>query len=161
MSKTETTAIKSKIDAAVEDLKNKLVAGVKLVDGKVEVENGQYLSNLPEGLTPEIVEKLDDYNSVFFPASTLAFSEVIIPEFAKNKELKELTAVFPLSGDNTWEVNIAAKAENNVVGKPGEKVMAYGRVSTALNVTEARNNIGQLKQVKLAIGRAATAALAE
>ena len=45
-----------------------------------------YVKTLPEGITLETVQKIQDHNAVFFPAVTKAFGEKAIDAMKKDKK---------------------------------------------------------------------------
>lgn len=150
-----------KINAEVIKLSDLIKPGIKIAkDATVEIDPELYTKTLPEGLTKETVEQVNQHNSNFFAATTHAFGHTAVDHMKKHKDVEVLSASFPLLGKDTWNVGIDRKKTFPNPANPDQPIESYGVVSAKLEINEARLKVGQLKQVKLELGEAALKALA-
>lgn len=151
----------SKISETNLKLSETIKSGIKITkDHTVEIDPEAYIKTLPENLSKEIVEQVNQHNSNFFAASSHAFGHTAVDHMAKHKDVEVLSASFPLLGKDTWNVGVDRKKTFPNPANPDQPIESYGVISCKLEINEARLKVGQLKQVKLELGEAALKALA-
>lgn len=128
-------------------------------DGKCEVDKDVYTSNLPEGLTKETIESVNDYNSTFYPAATKAFGEVSINGMKANKGIEELKASIPLAGKNTLNLSIERETTYSGALTGKEPTTHYGTVRATVTTYSADASRGEMKRVRDELRDAAFASL--
>ena len=152
----------SKISQNVVDLSKAISPAIKIevADGMATttVEKDLYLKNLPEGLTKETIEKVQDYNSVYFAATAKAFGEAAIPVLKENKKIDSISADFPMIGKDNWAVNID-RSKEYPNPKGGEPTTTFGAMSFKLETQAARGSRGVIKHIREEMAVAALAAL--
>lgn len=81
-----------------------------------------YNANLPEGLTPDVVDSVQKYNITFVKAAHVAVGELGADVFAANKSVDKVTAKLGFFGPGS-HVELAAERSHsflNPQAKPGE-----------------------------------------
>lgn len=133
------------IPKEVSELKDKIKAGltVTVANGvaaaaQTNEKDNLYLATLPEGLTPEIINKVDTHDVHYVAACKLAAGEIGIDALTSNSDVKKATVAvdFHTAGDltSTWT---RTREYRNAGGQPGEKMIVHGEVRT---VVHAVNN---------------------
>lgn len=133
-------------------LANSILEYLKSEDGTItETEShGAYNKNLPEGITPDTVEALSNYNAKFVSAAHAAVGEMAADIFAKDKKRENVQAQIGFFGKNdTIEIDVSRKETfTNHYAKEGEpkEVVKPLFMSTTVNIKSAKG-IG-LKAIK-------------
>jgi hypothetical protein len=113
-----------------------------------EKEPGKvYEQNLPDGLTLDLVEKINNYDTVFVAAGAHAYGNMAIKAMAENKGLKQVTGELKTIDKNKASYSVERSKEyvNHLQG--GEKTTKYGVTTTSYEIKAGKNS-GQLKTVK-------------
>ena len=86
---------------------------ITIAAGAGNIAADAYVKTLPEGITIETVQKLQDHNAVFFPAVTKALGEESIEAMKKDSTIESVSLSVPWwvktsstflskNGINTW-----------------------------------------------------------
>ena len=124
------------------------------------IDQTAYIDNLPEGITKEIVEQLNDYDTSVASALASTLGNAAIPELKKNKNLDKITVSLPTVGKDAFnatfdrERQVPSRDENN---KPNGTRPAYGIVNVEHTMYGTRNR-AQMASVKKMLSEKATAA---
>lgn len=137
----------SEIKADVTDLAKVLKGKIKIGDnGHATIEDGTYVSLLPEGIDEAAVKKLQGFHSTLAAATTLATGELAVPYLKKNKDVNVVELSLPMVGKDTLDVTIKReKAGINPSTK--EATLTYGAASTGFSVYSTRSR-GEMAKVK-------------
>lgn len=138
----------SDIKQETRDLANKIAKEIKIdpKTGQTTVTEGLYVSLAPEGMTKEIFEKADHYNTVFPAAAYLALGETALPVLKKHKDLKEVTIEIPTVGKSEFK---GVFERSSQVRAPGQEPSTkYGTGSMKLDFYGAAQNRGEFKKVR-------------
>lgn len=107
------------------------------------------------------VKKLQEHNTVFWPAVTKAFGEVAIEAMAADKKIESLDLSVPMVGDDKWDINFKRSYEHMDMSTKEMKTSYGGGVSASLTVQGARHNRGAMSSVKSDLKAKAMAQFAE
>lgn len=157
---TETT--KSNIKPEIVALADKVKALMNMdkKSGIATVADDTYTKLMPEGLTKEIVEQVQTYNSQLVAAGALALGEAAIPVMKKNDAVDRATLTIPMVGkdyiglsfDRSRQVP-SRDADNN----PNGTRTKFGSTSAEI-VQYGTKSRGQLLNVKNLLGEKAAEA---
>lgn len=135
------TATEAKVvSEEVSEMAKRIAKEIKLADDglSVEIPKDLYVNTLPEGITESQIKAVQQHNSTFFPAMTMAVGEVAINAFKKNKDLESVEAKAKLVSRDAYEVTIKREQEQRnphdgskttVYGAPTSKVVTYAAKS--------------------------------
>ena len=124
------------------------------------IDKDAYVDNLPEGITKEIVEKINEYDTSVASALANTLGLAAIPEIKKNKNLDRVTVTLPTVGKDSFsatfdrERQVPSRDENN---KPNGTRPSYGVVNVEHTMYGTRNR-AQLANVKKMLAEKATSA---
>lgn len=151
----------SDIKQETRDLANKIAKEIKIdpKTGQTAVTEGLYVSTLPEGVTKELVEKVDHHNTVFPAAAYLALGEAALPVLKKHKDLKEVTIEIPTVGKSKFEGVFERSSQVRAPGQ--EPTTKYGTGSMKLDFYGASQSRGEFKKVRDFLTDKATETLAD
>lgn len=127
--------------------------------GIVAVTADAYEKLLPEGLTKEIVEQLQTYNTEMLAASTYMVGEMSIPAMTKNKDLDNVKLEMPMIGKDLLHVSfdrsrqVPSRGEDGVAGTKTK----FGASSASFEIYSAGPR-GELKKIKHMLAEQAAAA---
>lgn len=162
---------KAKAPEANVKLKDNVLAYAKkieetlAIDKKTGAPSGYeniYEATLPEDVTMEMVNKVDEHDTTFIAAAPYVYGKLMVDAMASNGKLTEGSVVIPMGEKNTLSVGIERSKEfTNHLSGNGEKVMKYGVMTASYDVRGSRSNAGQLKAVRGIIGDLANAALSK
>lgn len=127
--------------------------------GTVEVGKDLYKRLLPEDLTVETVERVQEHNTLFAAASGLALGEVAVPAMKKHKELDRASVSIPATGKDAFNHNFDRERQvpdRKADGTTGTKTK-YGSLSSEFAFYGAKSR-GQMNKVKEHIGAKAVEA---
>jgi len=128
--------------------------------GVVVVQDGAYLSLLPENLTKETVEAVQEFNGKMAAASALAVGTAAIPIMKKDQNLANVTMSMPTVGKDFIGVNfqrerqVPARDENN---QPAGTKTKFGSTSVEYGMYSTKSR-GALLSVKTLLAEQAMAA---
>lgn len=137
-----------------ENLANKIKEGMKYdkennVINEVE-EHSVYNKNLPEGVTPEVIKNITNYNSEFINAAHIAVGDMAADIFKQNKNIENTTANIGFFGPKD-SISITANRKmefTNSFAKPGEEQTVVKNLHLK-GVVEIKSNNGiGLKKIK-------------
>lgn len=112
----------------------------------VSLADNAYVGTLPEGITPELLKKIDEHNAIFYPAATKAFGQISNEQFAQNKDLKTTNAGFALSDDRTFQLTMHREKQfHNPKGD--DPITKHGYITAGVETSEASTKRGLLKSV--------------
>ncbi len=138
----------SELKAATKELAEKLHNELKFdKETKTIPDNSFYEKHLPEGLTMEVVEKVDGYNTTFIAASAHAVGKVAIEHMAKEKSLDQVSAEFQMGKKNTISHVVHRERSFTNPADPSKPITKMGDVSSVYTVHAGRNQ-GELKKVR-------------
>ena len=147
------------LKAEIETLSDKLLGGftIDAKAGTAKASDDMYTSNLPEGLTADIVKNVGEFNTTFVAAGAHAFGKLAINAMKSNSELKKLEVDIPMVGkDNVSYTMERTKDIVNHLGG-GETIHKFGVMTATLEMRAGKNS-GQLKVARAVIGELAMAA---
>jgi len=152
----------AKISQEVMDLVAKL-APLTTLDkstGIATVEEGTYVKLLPEGLTQEMCEQVQDHTKNMVAAALHTLGTVSIPAFKSNKDLTDTYLSVPMIKKDSIEVKM-----NRVSMVPGKDAdgkditrESFGTTSVKID-TYGVGKRGDLKKIKEMMAEEATKAL--
>ncbi len=127
---------------------------VKIDGTKVGFESDLYEKTLPEDITPELVKKVQKFNSDFAVATRAVAGESSISVMAEHKDVKQVTAKIKAFNDTF----VHAHNRNKVVRNPstGEERTVYGNGITKVNVGGTKNSASQMRSVVTSLGNLAS-----
>jgi hypothetical protein len=153
--------VKSKIKPEVTALSDVFTKAMTLKisddkkSGVIEIADGAYVDNLPEGINKDMVSKLQAYNSTVAASAALAVGTMANAAIKKNKELDRVTMTLPTVGKDFFEVvNDRSREVRDV--STGNTSIKFGNVSVSHKMYAARAR-GQLKEVREMLAEQATA----
>jgi hypothetical protein len=148
------TEIKSDILELSKTLKGKIKIGE---NGVATVEEGTYVSLLPEGVTEDNARKLQSFHSELAAAATLATGELAVPYMKKHKDVVSVDLTIPMIGKDSLDVNI--KREKTVTNPQSkEQSTVYGAATAGFTVYSTRPR-GEMAKVKSHLAELAMKAL--
>ena len=106
-----------------------------------------YVKSLPEGITLETVQKINEHNSVFFPAVTKSFGEKALNVMKEDNALESCSLTVPMVGDDKFDVSVQ-KQYQYLNTKTKEMETAFGGVSASYTVQSARQNRGAMQSIR-------------
>jgi hypothetical protein len=142
-------AVRGEIKQATRDLADRIRKEIKIdpKTGKAEVPADLYVNTLPEGVTKEHVEAVDNHNTLFAAASYLALGEEAIPVFKKHKNLNEVTVEIPTVGKSKFEGIFERSSQVRAPGAT-EATTKYGTGSMKLDFYGGAQHRGEFKKVR-------------
>ncbi len=152
MTTKEETSVSSKTSETVTALCKKFEAAI-LLDAKTGVApeaEGSCVhdENLPEGLTPALLEDYQKYRTDLIAAAGLALGNLSIEAMAKNKSLEQTETSLRMGPGSTLNMTFdRVRSYVNPQNKDGEKVVKYG-VLTSVIEDSSTGKRGQLKIVR-------------
>ena len=152
----------SEIKQATRDLADRIKKDIKIdpKTGKAEVPADLYVNTLPEGVTKEHVEAIDNHNTLFASAAYLALGEEALPVLKKHKALTEVTVEIPTVGKSSFNGIFERSSQVRAPGAT-ESTTKYGTGSMKLDFYGGAQNRGEFKKVKDFLVDKAAAALAD
>ena len=120
---------------------------ITITAGAGNIAADAYVKTLPEGITIETVQKLQDHNAVFFPAVTKALGEESIEAMKKDSTIESVSLSVPMVGEDKFDVSFQ-KRYQYMDTKTKEMKDAFGGVSASLTVQAARHNRGAMGSIK-------------
>jgi hypothetical protein len=136
----------SEINAQVAALAAKIKASLTVdTQGAGAAEDGLYNTLLPEGLTPDVVESVSNYNTDFIAAGTFAFGELAVETMRANAGLNEAAVEIRMGVADTLKVAVEREHTwKNPGATDGSTTTKYGVITNGYEVKSGRNG-GQLK----------------
>lgn len=148
---------KTKKNEAVLSLAEKILADLEINKdtGIVTEKVSTFEANLPEGLTKELVNQLDDYNVNYVAAGVRAFGTISTNTMSGAKKLAQTTGTLAMGEYNKLNVTCdRTKQFPNTLSESKEPVIKYGHVTATLEVRAGKNS-GALKAARAAIAELA------
>ena len=131
--------------------------GLTKVEGVNKGADDAFNTNLPEGVTPEIVDKVVDYTTDFVAAGTKALGIAAVDALKGDKKLTEVAGEISMGAMGKLETVTERETTNTFDGK---ETTSYG--ATRAKVTfQPGVNVGALKAVKKDIKALAAEVLAK
>lgn len=109
-----------------------------------------YVKHIPEGLSEEVIEKVDNYNTTFIAATAHAVGNLAIEHMAKSKTLDSVSAQFDMGKHNHVTHEITREKTFPNPADNGSPIVKHGSVSSVYKVYAGRN-AGELKKVRAEI----------
>lgn len=135
------------INPAIVALADKLEPYFKIEDKKPTIGPEAYLETLSENVTPEMVQLVDDHDSLFLPAVKLAYGRVSQSVLEKDKTIDALTVEVPMAGRNHFDMTYSrSQTFPNPAGS--EPVTKYGVIKSALITQAAVSSRGDMARVR-------------
>lgn len=110
-----------------------------------------YDENLPEGITPEVVKKISEYDGTVVSGTVHAVGEMAVEAMAKHSGINKVTGDFTFG--HRASLNIAVDRKKEVVNNfspERETIVKHGAVREEVHYRAGRGG-GQLSAVKQAI----------
>lgn len=120
---------------------------ISITQGEGGIAADAYVKTLPEGITIETVQKLQDHNAIFFPAVTKALGEESIEAMKKDSSIESVSLSVPMVGEDRFDISFQ-KQYQYMDTKTKEMKDAFGGVSASLTVQAARHNRGAMGAIK-------------
>lgn len=109
-----------------------------------------YANNLPDGITIETVEKIEEYNSDFVQASVKAFGNLAIRALANEPDLDMVIGNVKLPGNNMFQISFDGLVEYNGELKYGlTHVQEYNPALNNPELTKVYSELSKLALEKL------------
>ena len=137
--------------ADVVELSKKIEKVIVFDGGVSSADDSQYLANLPEGATPELVKAMQEYDNKYISATALAFGNRSITEMKKDKTLKETQFSTNLGKDTVAGVFRREYEKPLGIPKDGEErkfEKAYGQLNMSYKKNGSAGSRGSLKKVR-------------
>ncbi len=113
----------------------------------IKAEENIYAKNLPEGLSMEVVDKVNNYDVQFVAASGLAVGEIAIQHMAKEKTVEQISAEFSMARHNSVNHVVTRERTFTNITDPSNPIPKYGDLATKVTIQAGRNQ-GELKKVR-------------
>lgn len=127
-------------------LADKLQPYFTVVDNKPTISQAGYLETLSEGVTPEMVQKVVEHDSIFLPAVKLAYGRVSKDTLEKDDTIQALSVEVPMGGRNHFDMTYRrSQTFPNSVG--GEPITKYGVIKSNLVTQSAIASRGEMSKV--------------
>lgn len=153
----------SELKQITTDLSDKIKKAIKinLKDGRADDEllKDVYVSTLPEGLTKEIIEQVDQHNTVFGPAALKALGDVSTPLMKKHPNLVKTELKIPTVDKSFFSAVFEHTAMVRAPGK--EPAPKHGVGTVKLDWYGASSHRGEYKKVKDQLADNAASVLAD
>jgi hypothetical protein len=128
--------------------------------GEATIAKDTYASLLPEGITIEVVEQIQDYTKNLATASLYALGTAAIPVWKDNKDLNTASMSMPMSGKDSLNINLTR--HSTIPGKDanGNETTRDVYCSSSVKIdTYGIGKRGDMKRVKDFLAESALAAL--
>jgi len=155
---TDSKSKKQASEAQVAEIRELMRSLISYDDaGKVTlVDKEVFEKHLPEGITPEIINKFNTYTGNFIAGTTLAFGDASLEAFTSNKALERAKLEVPMVGQhNSFDLVIQRERESHNPGT-GEKIVHQGHITVSMNggwsgsmFKNARNTVREMFSVEL------------
>ena len=148
-----------KLSAESYALSKKISADITLVDGKLVIDPDSYVKHLPHDLLKEDVRKVHAYNSMFYPAVTLAVGDAGIAAMKADKKINEIAVEVPLIENDIFNVHLQRESVRNVP-ESDKTVTKYAEVKVGIDTRATRSkHSGDMMEVYTHLAAQALAAL--
>lgn len=135
------------INPAIVELADKLQPHFTITDKKPTISAEAYLSTLSEGVTPEMVQAVDDHNSLFMPAVMMAYGRVSQSAMEKDKTIDAMSVEVPMAGRNHFDMTYSRQQTfPNPTG--GDAITKYGTIKSNLVTQSAIASRGEMNRVR-------------
>ena len=143
-----------------EELVKKIQASISGVEtGTAQAGDGVYNECLPEGLTPETVQQVSDYTTVFVASGMEAAGSVALAAMKKDKKLESVSVNLPLGAFGQADCSVFRNKEVTIppTEKGGEatKEVQFGVNRCSVSFVAGKNS-GLLGKARDAIKEQAT-----
>lgn len=109
-----------------------------------------YANNLPDGITMEIVEKVEEYNADFVQASVKVFGNLAIRALANEPELGEILGNVKLPKDSSLHLRMCGNVKYDAVPACGLiEVVEENNALEYPNLKEVQSDLSKLALEKL------------
>lgn len=123
---------------------------VKIEGSKVSFDSGLYEQTLPEGITADMVKRVQKHNSDFVVATRAVGGESAIAVMAKDKTVLKVTSNIKCFNDTVSHVHNRSKVVRNPTN--GAEKTVYGSGTSKVTVGGTKNSAAQMKGVVTALG---------
>lgn len=147
----------SKINESIRALTDELKASIVKAGGieKILSEGGkvskdvfaELLPKIDESITTEQVEAVCSAIATYGTAGTLATGELATEAAKKNAELKDVTMIYGLTGQDTASVKWLRDKDQRTPGKDETKLV-HGSTRTSFDIYQLGGNRGQMAAVR-------------
>jgi hypothetical protein len=117
-----------------------------------------YESTLPEGISLDVVNKIEKHNGNFIAASTYALGRVGTKALAENKKLDTVETVIKMGGRNVLGLTMERQRTYPNPQDKENPIVKHGVIAVNYDIV-ADNNSGQLKIARGLINDLAAGAL--
>ena len=136
-----------RVNKIAQELKQDFVRDANDNQTFVVSDTNCYANNLPEGITMETVEKIEDYNAEFIQASTKAFGELAIEALLNDPEAYDVVANIQMPGNNVLKATFDGLVEYN--GKPKYGLMHLYEHNHSLDNSDLKEVQSELSKLAL------------
>ncbi len=109
-----------------------------------------YTKHIPDGLTEDIIDQVDGYNTTFIAASARAVGNIAVEHMAKSKTLDSVTAQFDMGKHNHITHEVLREKNFPNPADTGNPITKHGAIFSVYKVYAGRN-AGELKKVRAEI----------
>lgn len=149
----------SKIDKTAVTALAKSIQEFVTIDGdKITISEGAYAKALPEGVTIETVNAINDANSVFFPAVVKVAGEAAIQAMSANKDITSMSFTAPMGAGAAFNGTYDKSYQFNV---DGQQKTGYGKLVASYDVDATKSSRGVLGVIKKELAAQALEAFGE
>jgi hypothetical protein len=129
-------------------------------DGKVDAEELKkaYPAGMPEGITMEVANAVDAYDSLFRAGVAYALGTAGNQLITANPELDKIEVKVPMAGRNAFTASLHRTISSNNPKNPALPVITHGGMRFEYDVYDASRYHGHLKAVREHIAAEALAA---
>lgn len=149
---TDTTKELKALKQETLDMAKHVADHLTVVEGEIKVDEATYIKSLPEGITEDTIKKIQEHNSVFFPAAEHAVGSAMFGLYQNDAELKDQSTKIKLVGKDTFEVSSTRERRypdmiGRKNGNPEAEIVKHMVISSDLT-THAAQNGGEIKLVR-------------
>jgi len=140
-------------------IKDALVVDAKSGTTSEKDKGGVYEATLPENITIDVVNTINNHNSQFVAAATLASGELAIETMESESDLERVISTVEMSGGN--KINVITDRQKTYKDhlQGGDDIVKKGCTNVNYCVKAGKNS-GQLKAARAFINELASDALA-
>lgn len=149
--------MKQETQRMINDIAAIVADDIEIKDGTATIAADAYVKSLPEGITLEQVQTLQEHNATWFPAVTKAFGTKAIEAMKSDPEMSSLTLTVPLVGEDKFDATFSREYTYTDT-KTKQQKTAYGGLNASLTVQAAQQSRGAMGAVRRELKEAALTA---
>lgn len=138
-----TTDIAERLRAKVKDKEN----GFDPSKSKTSIGSDVYYETLPEGITKDVLKKVNDHKTAYAAAGVLVAGEQANAHGKDHKDFEEHTFRFGLHGRD--HLDVVWKRETTTINpQTKEPMVKHGVVTAKIREHASNNGAGEIKQIR-------------